>query len=75
MIEKSVFTFLFFLNYLLLVSAKKMQTSRMSYRTCCMRQFVQVRNSLILLCKFNIKTFLKKGKLHGHLFSNYKEKI
>ena len=38
----------------------KTQTRRMSYRTCSTGQFFRVRNSLILLHKFSVKSFLKE---------------
>ena len=57
------------------MTAKKIQTSRMSYGTCRTRHFLWVRNSLILLHKTNIKSFLKERWTNGHLFSSYKEKI
>ena len=41
---------------------------------CCMGHVVW-DNLSELLHKTNIKFVLKKGKLYGHLFGNYKEKI
>ena len=46
--------------------AKKFKLVECCTGTCYTGQFVQIRNSLILLYKFNIKLFLKKDKLYGH---------